>query len=130
MRPDRFQDFVLQLAQADPRAGKAATLKDAGDAKRSYGLAVMYEGREVRWQINARSAERDNFDQPEKPVEVAPVVLDGPWAEGAEGWLAQLLAGSGSKEIEDIEQWSLREKPKDGLTVKCYSGAWLYLRAL
>lgn len=130
MRPDRLQTFVLQLARNDPRAGKAATLAEAGDSKRPYGLAVMYEGREVRWQINARSAERDNFDQPEKPVEVAPVTLDGPWADGPEGWLAQLLAGSGSTEIEDIEQWSLRAEAKQGLTVKCYSGAWLYMRAL
>lgn len=130
MRPQRFQDFVVRLATEDPGAGQAKTLKDAGDAKRPYGLSVVYEGREVRWQINARSAERDDFDQPEKPVEGGPISLDGPWAEGPEGWLARLVVGSGSREIEDIEQWSLREDPKDGLTVKCYSGAWLYLRAL
>lgn len=130
MRPQRFQDFVVRLASEDPSAGQAKTLADAGDTKRPYGLAVVLEGREVRWQINARSAERDDFDQPEKPVEAVPISLDGPWAEGPEGWLARLVAGSGSKEIEDIEQWSLREDPKDGLTVKCYSGAWLFMRAL
>ena len=130
VRPDRFQNFVVDLARNDPRAGKAATLAEAGDSKRLYGLAVVLEGRETRWQINIRSAEGDNFDQPERPVEGDPVSLDGPWAEGAEGWLAQLLASSGSKEIEDIDQWSLREEPKNGLTVKCYSGAWLFLRAL
>ena len=130
MRPDRFQSFVLDLARNDPRAGKAASLKEAGDSKRPYGLAVMLEGRETRWQINARSAEGDNFDQPERPVEGDPVSMDGPWVEGTEGWLAQLLAGSGSREIEAIDQWSLREEPKNGLTEKCHSGAWLYLRAL
>ncbi|MFD8384316.1 hypothetical protein ACFV2X_38340 [Streptomyces sp. NPDC059679] len=130
MRPETFQNFVVDLAKNDPRAGKAATLAEVGDSKRPYGLAVVLEGREVRWQINARSAERDDFGQPEKPVEGDPISFDGPWAEGPEGWLARLVAGSGSKEIEEIEQWSLREEPKDGLTVKCHSGAWLYLRAL
>ncbi|MFI0822244.1 hypothetical protein ACH4TX_42275 [Streptomyces sp. NPDC021098] len=130
MRPKTLQDFLVDLAKNDPRAGKAATLAEAGDSKRPYGLAVMLEGRETRWQINARSAERDDFDQPEHPVEGGPISMDGPWADGAEGWLAQLIAGSGSKQIEDIEQWSLRAEPKQGLTVKCYSGAWLYLRAL
>lgn len=130
MRPDRFQNLLVNLARNDPKAGKAATLAEAGDSKRPYGLAVVLDGREVRWQINARSAERDDFDQPETPVEGGPISMDGPWAKGPEGWLAQMVAGSGSKEIEDIEQWSLRENPKDGLTVKCYSGAWLFVRAL
>ncbi|MDX3232976.1 hypothetical protein [Streptomyces sp. ME19-01-6] len=130
MRPDRFQNFVRDLAKNDPRAGKAATLAEAGDTKRPFGLAVALEGREVRWQITIRSAEGDNFDRPEKPVEVEPVTMDGPWADGSEGWLARLLVGSGSKEIDTIDQWSLREEPKDGLTVKCHSGAWLFVRAL
>jgi hypothetical protein len=130
VRPATFQSFVVDLARNDPRAGKAATLAEAGDSKRPYGLAVMLEGRETRWQINARSAEGDNFDQPERPVGGDPISMDGPWVDGPEGWLAQLLAGSGSREIEAIDQWSLHDEPKQGLTVKCHSGAWLFMRAL
>ncbi|MEU7240288.1 hypothetical protein [Streptomyces sparsogenes] len=130
MRPERFQNFLVGLAKNDPQAGTAVTLKEAGDSKHPYGLAVNLGGREVRWQITIRSAEGDDFDRPEKPVEGDVVHVDGPWAEGPEGWLARLVAGSGSNEIADIEQWSLCEPPKDGLTVKCHSGAWLFVRAL
>ncbi|MEU1663604.1 hypothetical protein ABZ547_08310 [Streptomyces sparsogenes] len=130
MRPERFQNFLVDLAKNDPQAGTAVTLKEAGDSKHPYGLAVNLGGREVRWQITIRSAEGDDFDRPEKPVEGDVVHVDGPWAEGPEGWLARLVAGSGSNEIADIEQLSLREQPRDGLTVKCHSGALLFVRAL
>lgn len=130
MRPERFQNLLVDLAKNDPQAGTAVTLKEAGDSKHPYGLAVKLEGREVRWQITIRSAEGDDFDKPETPVKGDVVHLDGPWAEGPEGWLARLVAGSGSDEIAGIDQWSLREQPKDGLTVKCHSGAWLFVRAL
>lgn len=133
MRPIRFQDFTLQLAQTDPKTGTAVTLKDAGDTKHPYGLAVKLNGRDARFQFIAQSADGDRFDQPERPVEGELANLEGPRADGPEGWLAEILAGSGSKEIERIEQWSLREDPADrrnGLTVFFYSGARIFARAL
>lgn len=133
MRPQRFQDFVVRLASDDPATGQAKTLRDAGDTKHPFGLAVQLGGREVRFQIAVKSAPGDNYDQTETPVEGEPVTLDGPRAEGPEGWLAGLLAGSGSREIAGINQWSLREDLKDrrdGLTVLCHSGAEVYVRLL
>ena len=133
VRPTRFQDFALQLAQNNPQAGTAVTLKDAGDNKHPYGLAVKLEGREARFQFIAQSADGDRYDQPERPVEGDVADLDGPRADGPEGWLAGLLAASGSREIERIEQWSLREDPaerRNGLTVFFYSGARMFARAL
>lgn len=133
MRPTRFEEFALGLARQDPTAGQASTLKEAGDAKNPFGLAVALEGRTARFQFVAQSAEGDRYEQPERPVEGDVAPLEGPWAEGPEGWLAQLLAGSGSKEIERIEQWSLREDPADrrnGLTVFFHSGARIFARAL
>jgi hypothetical protein len=133
VRPTRFQDFALQLAQNDPQSGTAATLKDAGDSKHPYGLAVKLEGREARFQFIAYSVPGDNYDAPETPVEGDPVPLDERRADGPEGWLADLLAGSGSREICGIKQWSLRENPADrrnGLTVEFHDGSKIYARAL
>ncbi|MGW7688876.1 hypothetical protein ACWGMA_08270 [Streptomyces asiaticus] len=133
MRPMRFEEFAVELASKDPAAGKASTLRDAGDSKRPFGLAVALEGREARFQFNARSAPGDQYDQPERPDERDPVSLDGPWAEGPEGWLARLLAGSGSREIASVEQWSLREDAKKGhhgVTVHFHDGARIFARAL
>lgn len=127
MRPQRFQDFLVRLASEDLGAGQAKTLKDAGDTKRPCGLAATLGGREARFQIVGK------FEQTETPVEGEPFTLDGPRAEGPEGWLAGLLAASGSREIAGIDQWSLRENPKDlrdGLTVAFHSGAEVYVRLL
>lgn len=133
MRPQRFQDFAVELASKDPAAGKAVTLKDAGDSQHPFGLAAMFNGSGVRFQFIAQSAPGDRYDQPETPVEGDAVPLDERRADGAEGWLAGLLAGSGSREIASIEQWSLREieaDRRDGLTVFFHSGARIFARAL
>lgn len=133
MRPMRFEELVVALAREDPAAGKAMRLKETGESKYPYGLSVLLNGREARWQIIAQSAAGDDFGQPEQPVEGEPANLEGPRAEGPEGWFAGLLARSGSREITRVEQWSLREDPNDrrnGLTVEFYSGAKIYARAL
>ncbi|MFJ4637557.1 hypothetical protein ACIP69_18275 [Streptomyces hygroscopicus] len=133
MRPMRFEEFAVELARQDPAAGKAMKIKESGESKYPYGLSVLLNGREARFQFIAQSAAGDRFDQPETPVEGDPVPLDERRAEGPEGWLAGLLAGSGSREISGIEQWSLREDPNDrrnGLTVEFFSGAKIYARAL
>lgn len=133
MRPMRFEEFAVELASKDPVAGKAVKLKEAGESKYPYGLSVALNGREARFQFIAYSVPGDRFDQPETPVEGDLANLEGPRAEGPEGWLAGLLASSGSREIESIEQWSLREDPADrrnGLTVRFYSGAKIFARAL
>ncbi|WP_030186327.1 hypothetical protein [Streptomyces capuensis] len=133
MRLQRFQDLTLTLAAKDPNAGQPTSLKDAGDSKHPFGLAVTLAGRPARIQFTVKSAPSDNYDKPEQPVEGDPAPLDGPRAEGPEGWLAGLLAASGNREIAGIEQWSLREDPKDrrdGLTVQFHSGAEVYARVL
>ena len=133
MRPTRFEEFAVSLAKQDPTAGQASSLKEAGDSKTPFGLAVALSGRTARFQFIAQSAEGDRYEQPERPVEGDVTPLEGPWAEGPEGWLAQLLAGSGSLEIAGIEQWSLRPEPADrrnGLTVHFHDGARIFARAL
>lgn len=133
MRPQRFQDFAVELASKDPVAGKAVTLKEAGDSQHPFGLAAMLNGTEARFQFIAQSAAGDKYSEPETPVEGDPVPSVERRADGPEGWLAGLLAGSGSREIASIEQWSLREIEADrrnGLTVEFHSGARIYVRAL
>ncbi|MER7794851.1 hypothetical protein [Streptomyces sp. NPDC097640] len=133
MRPQRFEAFALELASKDPSAGKATTLKGAGDSKHPFGLAAMLNGSEARIQFVAQSAPGDKYEEPEgSPVEGEPFALERR-ADGPEGWLAGLLAGSGSREIASIDQWSLRENPadrRDGLTVEFHSGAKIYARTL
>ena len=138
MRPQRFQDFAVELASKDPLAGKAVTLKEAGDSTHPFGLAAMLNGAEARFQFIAESAPGDKYSEPETPVEGDPVApLEGPAAgsgkAGAEAWLGSLLASSGSREIAAIELWSQRPDAKPGhhgVTVRCHSGAKVYARAL
>lgn len=133
MRPARFQDFVLQLAQNDPAAGTAATLQEAGHTKHPYGIAVTLDGRPTRLQFIAYSVPGDNYDTPETAVEGDPVPLDERRADGPEGWLAGILAASGSREICGIQQWSLRKNTatqQKGLTVEFHDGSKIYARAL
>lgn len=144
MRPARFQSFAVDTLRqaAHPLVKEVATLSEAGDSKHPFGVAVqLASGGELRWQVIGESAPGDKYDQPEVPVEgESPMALiDGgdlpAKADKAAGeaWLAGLLSSAGSRELATIEQWSRRDDAKPGhhgLTVRCHSGAKVYVRAL
>lgn len=135
MRPQRFEEFAVQLAKASPDAGGVMTLKEAGDSKHPYGIAARIDGREARFQVIAQSADGDRFDEPETPVEGEPVSPEAvpPGSTGPERWLAALLAGSRSREISGIEVWSARRDNREGhngVTLTFHSGAKIFARQL
>jgi hypothetical protein len=136
MRPTRFQDFAVELAEISDGAS-AVTLAEAGDTKYPFGLAVKVNGGEMRFQIIAQGAPGEKYDEPEEPVEGDPITPDAVADLGgtsAERWLAGLLAGSGCREIERIEAWSPRREAgksgQDGLTVFFRNQARIYARVL
>jgi hypothetical protein len=136
MRPARFQDFAVELA-TNGGATSAVTLKEAGDTKHPFGLAAEVNGVQLRYQVIARGAPGETYDEPETPVEgdpVAPHVLTSQDGTLAERWLAGLLVASGCREIERIEVWSPRREAgqpgQDGLTVFFRNQSRIYARVL
>ncbi|MEC4017671.1 hypothetical protein [Streptomyces sp. H27-D2] len=134
MRPTRFLPFALDLAEQSPEAGSAMTLREAGDNKHTAGLTVKPAGAEARFQFVAQSANGDNYDQTELPVEGEPIspeaVSDG--GTPAERWLAELLGASRNAEIMRVEIWSVREGDNGhpGVTTHFHSGARVFARVL
>lgn len=143
MRPDRFEKFTVKQLAAHPAVGAAAPLRDQpgpNGARYPYGVAVRWAaGGEHRWQITAESAPGDRYDRPEEPGKGDPApAVDEPDPAGpvsdrdAEQLLAHILAAAGSPEFADVDCWSRRPGAlpgRRGLTVRCHTGARLYLRA-
>jgi len=133
MRPVRFQELATSLAKAAPSAGSVATLQEAGDKRHPFGLAATIEGKAVRIQFLAQSADGDKYSLPEVPVEgdpITPEAVAGLKGTPEERWLAGLLAGSGSREIEGVETWSAHEGRAPGVTVRFHSKAKVFARVL
>ncbi|GAA4680118.1 hypothetical protein GCM10023347_38550 [Streptomyces chumphonensis] len=117
MRPQRFEALVLDLAKNDPRVGTVTTLKEAGDDRYPYGLAVRVDGREMRFQFIAQSRDGDKFTEPERVTEAEqPFDVDRVPAGGLpeERFIAELVARSGSRELVDVVIWSSRPDNRDG----------------
>lgn len=141
MRPDRFESFLISLAKTGEGARQVSTLRDAGDTKHPYGIAVTLGDREVRYQITAQSAPGERYEQPEEPVEGEPaptmgdpVVPAGPVGPGeAEGWLAAVLAAARSPEVQRVERWSVREGAHGGhagVTAHFHNGGRAFVRVM
>ncbi|MCX2970581.1 MULTISPECIES: hypothetical protein [Streptomyces] len=117
MRPQRFESLALDLAKNDPKVGAATTLKDAGESRYPYGLAVTADGRDMRFQFIAQSRDGDKFDEPERVTEAQqPFNTDAVPTGGLpeERFLADLVARSGSRELVDIVIWSPRKTNREG----------------
>jgi hypothetical protein len=131
MRPDRFREFALQTYLA---AGLTALPWQ--DGTRPNGIQVtLPSGAQVWHAIACQSADGDDLNQPEKPVERhAPDPVPLPDIPGrvtipdAERYLAALLQNSGSKEIADAYTYSGREKPSvhPGFGVNFHSTARVF----
>jgi hypothetical protein len=141
MRPARFEAFAVEHLAASPLVARTAPLRDAGDTRHPYGLAVRWGvGGEHRWQILGESAPGDNYANPEQTREgdptpgVQPPELVGPITDAdAETLLAHILTGPRSPELAAITRWSHQDGAAPGyygLTIRCHTGARLYLRPL
>lgn len=141
MRPARFEAFALEHLAASPLVARTALLRDVGDTRHPYGVAVQWAaGGEHRWQITGESAPGDSYSSPEQIGEghpapgVQPPELVGPIGDAdAEALLAHILTGPRSPELATVKRWShLDGAVPDhyGLTIRCHTGAHLYLHAL
>jgi hypothetical protein len=134
MRPARFETLAVDLLTAHPAVEAAAPLRDAGDARYPYGIALrLAAGTEFRWQVMAASAAGDSYARPETPVEgdPAPGVQapepPGPYSlADADSLLAHVLTAPRDSGSEFVSV----QRRTGGLTITCHSGAMLYVRAL
>ncbi|WP_030670571.1 hypothetical protein [Streptomyces rimosus] len=131
MRPQRFQNFVVDVLK-NGGASRVQLLSEAGDSRHPYGVAVAGPGGESRWQIIGQLASGTRHDDPDTPVEGQPAPAVEPQAgDNAEGWLAAVLSGAESPEIERIERWSTREgQTSQGVTVCFHNTAKVFLRKI
>lgn len=132
MRPNRFQAFATEVLKRTPGAVKVQSLKEAGDTKHPYGVAVTTSDGEARWQIVGQLADGERHEHKEAPVSGEPAAwTDAGPGENPEGWLAAAIGRAESPEIARIDRWSVREgHDREGLTVFFHSGARAFVRKL
>ncbi|WP_329020782.1 hypothetical protein [Streptomyces sp. NBC_00690] len=135
MRPGRFQEFVIGLAEADHTAITAKTLAETGESSVPCGFAITVADIS-RWGVVGQlpdGAKHTDFE--DTPVHGDPIKpQDPPQAtDPPEQWLAALLAQSGSAEIAEVERWSTREEARPGyfgVTVRFHNAARVFVRLL
>jgi hypothetical protein len=124
VRPDLFETWAVGLLAAHPAVEAAAALRDAGDTRHPYGMAIrLAAGQQFRWQITATSGE--TYEPAQCAVDPKPPVPASPYSlEDADALLAYVLTAAGSPDLGSV---LARE---GGLTIRCADGVTLYLRAL
>ncbi|WP_432158413.1 hypothetical protein [Streptomyces sp. bgisy153] len=135
MRPERFQDWLIDTVKNTPGADRVQSLAEAGDTKHPCGLAVTRGGREERWQITHQLADGEKHEHEESRVEGVPYSAPVPQPGGAADlWLAGVIGAAESPEIARVERWTERPDATDatqaGLTVFHHSGARNFVRPL
>lgn len=132
MRPERFQNFTIDALKNTPEAVQVRSLKEAGDGKHPFGVAVSTRDGEARWQIMGQLADGERHDHQERPVEGAPAAwADAEPASDPEGWLAAAIGRGESPEIARIDRWSVRDgDSRQGMTIFFHSGARAFLRKI
>lgn len=132
MRPERFQDFAIDVLKNTAGAVQVRSLKDAGDGKYPFGVAVSTGDGEARWQIMGQLADGERHDHQERPVEGAPAAwVDAEPAGNPEGWLAAAIGKAESPEIARIDRWSVRNgDDRQGMTVFFHNGARAFVRKI
>ncbi|MFJ1827340.1 hypothetical protein [Streptomyces sp. NPDC088178] len=133
MRPDRFQDYIQDLARTQPST-QAQTFSEAGQTTYPYGLTITTPRSQTRWQIIGQLANGERHSTPAAPVHAnpppdstAPQTTDTP-----EAWLAALLTNAHCTEIATIDRWSTRKDAaiNPGITVSFHNGARIFARQL
>ncbi|MFJ4322280.1 hypothetical protein ACIP3A_04040 [Streptomyces tricolor] len=132
MRPERFQDWLIDTVKNTPGTSRVQSLTEAGDTKHPFGIAVTAGSREVRWQITGQLADGEKHDTPTAEVDGAPAAwTDTTVQDGGEEWLAAAIGRAESSKIAKIERWSTREGANQhGMTVFFHNGARAFVRQL
>ncbi|TXJ75437.1 hypothetical protein E2C11_23280 [Streptomyces lavendulae] len=133
MRPERFQDWLLDTVKTTPDAGRVQTLAEAGDTKYPFGIAVTRGGREERWQIMHQLADGEKLDHTESPVEDTPWTSPAPQPDdAADVWLAGVIGAAECREISRVDRWAARPEGsrQAGLTVFYHCGSRNFVRPI
>lgn len=135
MRPQRFTEYVADLAKNTPGTVRVQTLAEVGDTKHPRGLAITTSSGETRWQFAGQlpdGAKHATFE--DAPVTGTPAASmgDPAAADSPEAWFAAVLAGAECPEIQRVERWSTREEPgsQKGVTATFHNGARVFARQL
>lgn len=129
MRPQRFQDWLIDTVKNVPGADRVQTLAEAGDSRHPFGFAVTRGGREERWQITHQLAEGEKHEHNEAPVEGAPFSAAAPQpGDAADMWLAGAIGAAECPEIARVDRWE--DSPQAGLTVFHHNGSRNFVRPL
>ncbi|MEU8759383.1 hypothetical protein [Streptomyces sp. NPDC048659] len=135
MRPQRFTDYVLDLAKNTPGVTRVQTLAEAGDTNCPFGLAISAQGSETRWQFTGQlpdGAKHEGFTDEPVTGTPAPAIGDPASADTPEAWFAAVIAAAESPEVAAVERWSTRPEPgsQRGVTVSFHNGARIFARQI
>ncbi|SEC05414.1 hypothetical protein SAMN04490357_1063 [Streptomyces misionensis] len=133
MRPERFQNWLLDTVKNTPDVGRVQTLAEAGIKKYPFGIAITRGGREERWQIMHQLAEGEKLDHAESPVEGVPFTSPAPHpGDAADVWLAGVIGAAECPEISRVDRWAARPEGsrQAGLTVFFHCGSRNFVRPL
>lgn len=135
MRPQRFADYMVDLAKNTPGVTRVQTLAEVGDTRHPFGVAITTTFGETRWQFTGQlpdGAKHEGFADEPVTGAPAPAVGDPATATVPEEWFAAALAHGDSAEISTIERWSTRPEPgsQKGVTATFHNGARIFARQL
>lgn len=134
MRPEIFQDYVLDLVKNAPGVQQTQTLEAVGEHRHPHGIAVVLDGRESRWQIVGQLAEGEKHGSPAADVEGEPAAYTTVDSSGSpDAWLASVIGAAESPQIQRIDVWSARPKADPGnlgFTVHFHNGQRAFVRKL
>ncbi|MCX5239850.1 hypothetical protein OG824_32075 [Streptomyces prunicolor] len=134
MRPEIFQDYVLDLVKNAQGVQQTQTFEAAGEHRRPYGITVILDGRESRWQIAGQLAEGEKHDSPAADVEGEPAAYTAVDSSGStDAWLAGVIGAAELPQIQRLDVWSARPKADPGnlgFTVHFHNGQRAFVRKL
>lgn len=134
MRPARFQNLLAAAVNADGKL-TAATYENTGITTSRWGLIIQGPVH-ASVQIVARSADGDDYGQPETivtgtPHPSLPVLAMMPLRKDAvERYLAALIIDIAPDEVRSVHLYSDRDKPgaiKHGATFAFHDGSKIFL---
>ncbi|MFE5594212.1 hypothetical protein [Streptomyces sp. NPDC056549] len=133
MRPQRFTEFVIDIARNSPNVQRVQTLAEAGDSKHPFGVVITTAHGETRWQFAGMlpdGAKHATFKDEPVTGTPAPAIGELAAADSPEDWLAAVVSHAQCLEIAATEQWSTAgpAKSQPGVTIIFHNGARIFAR--
>ncbi|MEU3418148.1 hypothetical protein AB0F39_06310 [Streptomyces murinus] len=134
MRPERFQDWLIDTVKNTPGVSRVQSLAETGDSKHPFGIALTRGNREEQWQITHQLADGEKHEHEEQPVKDAPFTSAAPQSgDAADVWLTGAIGAAECPEIARVERWADRSEggsSQAGLTVFHHNNSRNFVRPL